>query len=241
MDGEALPRLADLLGRFPTVHFSVEDVASLNGAPAGRRRFLDVALCQLEPAYVGHLRDYMAALKQRNRLLAEQGEVDDRELSAWEEILARSGAELDRRRGELTAELDRVLRELAEGLDPTLAAGVGVCGDGGERAGRGGRRRSAHGAARVARKRDRRLGWTTAGPASRGRGLPDRRARSWSTAPRAASRGSTRSCFASRSRGCSTRGWKSRRWSSSTTPSRSWIRGGSGGCSSWCRRRARRW
>ena len=55
VDGEALPRLADLLGRFPTVHFSVEDVASLNGAPAGRRRFLDVALCQLEPAYVGSL------------------------------------------------------------------------------------------------------------------------------------------------------------------------------------------
>jgi len=32
-DGAPLPRLADLLGRFPTVHFSVEDVASLNGAP----------------------------------------------------------------------------------------------------------------------------------------------------------------------------------------------------------------
>ncbi|HET7903260.1 MAG TPA: DNA replication and repair protein RecF, partial [Candidatus Eisenbacteria bacterium] len=71
VDGAPIERLADLLGRVPAVHFSVEDVAVLNGDPAGRRRFLDVALCQLEPAYVGALREYMAALKQRNRLLAD--------------------------------------------------------------------------------------------------------------------------------------------------------------------------
>lgn len=171
VDGAPLPRLADLLGRFPTVHFSVEDVASLNGAPSGRRRFLDVALCQLEPAYVGHLRDYVAALKQRNRLLVEHGDVDDRELSAWEEILAHSGAELDRRRVVLTGELDRVLRELAAGLDPMLEPGLDYSGmsdaaGAGAMESEGGEEAVARRAERLEtlRHRDRRLGWTTEGP-----------------------------------------------------------------------------
>jgi len=184
VDGAALPRLADLLGRFPTVHFSVEDVATLHGAPAGRRRFLDVALCQLEPAYVGHLRDYAAALKQRNRLLADagRGEVDGDEFSAWEEILARSGAELDRRRAVLAAELNRVLEELVlpvEGLEDALEprieyAGVGAAagavadGNGGV-PNRGAAADEPAIAARATRleslrARDRRLGWTSFGP-----------------------------------------------------------------------------
>ncbi len=162
VDGAALPRLADLLGRFPTVHFSVEDMASLNGAPSGRRRFLDVALCQLEPAYVGHLREYTAALKQRNRLLSERAEVDGNELSAWEEILARSGAELDWRREELTRELDRVLRELAEGLDPTLEPRLEYAGMDGEASEDGIAQRAER--LESLRFRDRRLGWTSEGP-----------------------------------------------------------------------------
>ena len=162
VDGAPLPRLADLLGRFPTVHFSVEDVASLNGAPSGRRRFLDVALCQLEPAYVGHLRDYTAALRQRNRMLAERAEMDGNEFSAWEAILARSGAELDRRREELTVESDRVLRGLAEGLDSTLRPGLEYSGMDGTTDEEGVAQRAER--LESLRFRDRRLGWTSEGP-----------------------------------------------------------------------------
>lgn len=169
VDGAALPRLAELLGRFPTVHFSVEDVGQLNGSPAGRRRFLDVALCQMEAAYVGHLRDYMAALRQRNRLLAEErgGRDHGVELSVWEEILARSGAELDRRRGHLVREVDRVLRDLAGAMgldvDPELAYPAGdpepyALNGAEEPVGRRAGRLEA------LRARDRHLGWTSEGP-----------------------------------------------------------------------------
>jgi DNA replication and repair protein RecF len=158
-------RLADLLGRFPTVHFSVEDVSVLNGDPAGRRRFLDVALCQLEPAYVAALRDYLAALKQRNRLLAESardggGESRDAEFAAWEEILARTGADIDRRRAALCADLDRELRELSLRVDRELRPGLAYGVEGGEAG------EPAERAARLARSRPRdlRLGWTTLGP-----------------------------------------------------------------------------
>jgi DNA replication and repair protein RecF len=166
VDGAPLERLADLLGRFPTVHFSVEDVAVLNGDPAGRRRFLDVALCQLEPVYVGALREYMAALKQRNRLLGEAARAgrdpDAVEAAAWEEILARAGVEIDRRRETLCADLDRRVRALAErveaDLDEAIEPGIGY-GDGGADT-------AAHRAERLAasRARDRRLGWTSVGP-----------------------------------------------------------------------------
>ena len=157
VDGQPLPRLGELLGRFPTVHFSVEDVGAWNGAPAGRRRFLDVALCQLEPAYVAHLREYTGALRQRNRLLAERGPEDPDQLGAWEEILARSGTELDRRRGAVVSELNGTLRDLAEQVDPGLEPSLeypGGAGDVEERA----RKLAAH------RSRDRRLGWTAEGP-----------------------------------------------------------------------------
>jgi DNA replication and repair protein RecF len=165
VDGAALPRLAELLGRFPTAHFSVEDVATLNGAPAGRRRFLDVALCQVEPVYVGHLRDYNAALKQRNRLLVgfgPGGASAEDELGAWETILARSGAELDRRREDLTAELNRILGRLSRDLDSELEAGIEYTTTVPE-TGEAGVAKRAERLERD-RGRDRRLGWTAEGP-----------------------------------------------------------------------------
>lgn len=168
VDGSPLPRMTDLLGRFCTVHFSVEDVAVLNGGPASRRRFLDVALCQLESAYVGSLRDYTAALRQRNRLLfagrREPG-GDPAEWAAWEEILAVSGVALDRRRRTLCAELGRHVRELATRvdlhLDPDLeyrdGFGDPVLGEEEEIGAR------LEGLAR-GRRRDGKMGWTMQGP-----------------------------------------------------------------------------
>jgi len=164
LNGAPLGRLTDLLGRFPTVHFSVDDVTTLNAGAAARRRFLDVALCQLEPAYVGALREYGAALRARNRLLAAREETgDDPEMDVWEEILARSGLDLDRRRAALAQEVTRALGELGADVDarlePELAypepGAVGGLGETVE-ARRGGLER--------ARRRDRRIGWTGDGP-----------------------------------------------------------------------------
>jgi len=166
VDGAALPRLTDLLGRFPTVHFSVDDVSVFGGGVPERRRFLDVALCQLEPAYVGSLREYTTALKQRNRLLAIGGRMSGgsdsaghgAELAVWEAILARAGAELDRRRAAVAADLHAGMRELAGRIDPELVPVLQYVSAGGgtpeERAER----------LEAMRARDARLGWTGDGP-----------------------------------------------------------------------------
>jgi DNA replication and repair protein RecF len=164
VNGAPLLRLTDLLGRFPTVHFSVDDVTVLNAGPASRRRFLDVALCQLEPAYVGALREYGAALRARNRLVtAPRPAPEAEEFAAWEEILARTGLMLDRRRAALAAELTRALTELGgavdSGLRPRLDYEVPDA-ESGPAAGIDARRERL---ART-RARDRRLGWTGEGP-----------------------------------------------------------------------------
>jgi DNA replication and repair protein RecF len=164
VDGSALPRLTDLLGRFRTVHFSVEDVSALNGNPAARRRFLDIALCQLEPAYVGWLREYMEALKQRNQLLLleRRGPVaDEAEWSAWEEMLARAGLMLDIRRQALVLELDRIIRTLAMEVDRVLKPEIEYPGNGGHEAGQVELRRER---LEKSRSADRRVGWTMEGP-----------------------------------------------------------------------------
>jgi DNA replication and repair protein RecF len=164
VDGEALPRLTDLLGRFPTVHFSVDDVSVFGGGVPERRRFLDVALCQLEPAYVGSLRDYTSALKQRNRLLAvaRGSKPGDEEFRVWEAILARAGAELDRRREGLSRDLHASMREISSLVDPELLPVLEyVDGNTGE-----GSPTVEERAAKLAstRARDLRLGWTGEGP-----------------------------------------------------------------------------
>ncbi len=168
VDGAPLSRMSDLLGRFCTVHFSVEDVAVLNSGPASRRRFLDLALCQLERAYLGSLRDYMTALRQRNRLLIEDRKgpgTNPAEWAAWEEILARCGTALDHRRRNLCAELDRHLRELAARVDPEIDPGLEYR-DGFGDSDLGDEEEAKVRMERLSRGRahDRRMGWTLQGP-----------------------------------------------------------------------------
>jgi DNA replication and repair protein RecF len=163
VNGQPLERLTDLLGQFPTIHFSVDDVTVLNSGPAARRRFLDVALCQLEPAYVGALREYAAALRQRNRLLVTRGPAEDPELDAWEEILARSGLELDRRRAGLVAELARLLDGLGAEVDAELRPRFRYPDVEG-RDGSGGSVPARMERLHADRARDRRIGWTGEGP-----------------------------------------------------------------------------
>lgn len=69
-------RLMDLLGQLRVVLFLPEDLNLVTGPPAGRRRYLDVTLCQTDRAYCRALANYNKVLEQRNALLrrlAEQG------------------------------------------------------------------------------------------------------------------------------------------------------------------------
>ena len=95
-DGAEPPRLSDALGALPAVIFSPADVALVSGAPAERRRYLDVLLALTSRRYLLSLQAYRGALVRRNAALrdvARQGGGDAR-VSVWEPPLAEHGAVL---------------------------------------------------------------------------------------------------------------------------------------------------
>ena len=62
---------AGLTGVLTTVLFCPEDLQILRGGAAGRRRLLDMALCQLRPAYAQALAEYGRLLEQKSRILKD--------------------------------------------------------------------------------------------------------------------------------------------------------------------------
>lgn len=92
-DQTRITRLADYLGRFPTVVFSSQDLLLVRGAPALRRRWLDLTLASMDAGYLRALQTYSRALAGRNALL-KRGNAAAAELSAFEQILAPAAATL---------------------------------------------------------------------------------------------------------------------------------------------------
>ncbi len=90
-------RLGDFLGKFPTVVFSSQDNQFLRGAPALRRRWLDLTLAAMDGAYLAALQGYTRAVAERNRLL-KQGGRDAGSLEAFEHEAAGHAVELIARR-----------------------------------------------------------------------------------------------------------------------------------------------
>ncbi len=92
-DNARVTRLADYLGKFPTVVFSSQDLQLVRGSPAGRRRWLDLTLAAMDAGYLRALQTFTRALAERNALL-KKGNADDAQLSAFEQTLAPAAAEL---------------------------------------------------------------------------------------------------------------------------------------------------
>lgn len=81
LDGNSYLNLQHLLGLVPSVFFTPSDVELTDGAPAIRRRFLNLHLAQRDPLYIHHLSRYLRAMKQRNALLRSN---DQSAIECWE-------------------------------------------------------------------------------------------------------------------------------------------------------------
>lgn len=92
---------SDVMGQFPVVVLSPESYAMTHGAPAERRKFLDLVIAQASKMYLGHLIEYRRCLKQRNRILfdAKVTRQNPAEvLEPWDMALAEHGAQIVVRR-----------------------------------------------------------------------------------------------------------------------------------------------
>lgn len=96
----------NLLGLLPIVLLAPEDVLLITGAPADRRRFLDIHLAQSDPLYVYHLTRYHKAVKQRNFLLRKKTVAS---IETWESLMVVSAAYIRQKR-------QAVIEGLSEGL-----------------------------------------------------------------------------------------------------------------------------
>ena len=94
VNGRALQRTGELMGHVSGVLFAPEDLRTVKDGPAERRRFIDMELSQIRPAYYYALQRYAHALMQRNKLLRDiplnpslRATLED-----WDAQLARHGA-----------------------------------------------------------------------------------------------------------------------------------------------------
>lgn len=99
LDGAEPEKLSDSLDALPSVSFSPRDVDLIAGAPAERRRYLDITLALTSPSYMSALRKYRAALLRRNAALREAQKRGASKsglasAAAWEPALAEYGAVL---------------------------------------------------------------------------------------------------------------------------------------------------
>ena len=114
IDRQRADKAGELIGVLNVVMFSPEDLALVKSSPDIRRRFMDMELCQLRPAYYRKAAMYNAALRQRNALIKEafSDPIDPEVLDMWNVQLARTGAEVMRSRQQFMDELSTVASDV---------------------------------------------------------------------------------------------------------------------------------
>jgi DNA replication and repair protein RecF len=98
---------SEWIGQFNAVFFAPESLILVKGAPAERRRFLDLLIAQIDNTYLQHLQKYQLVLKQRNELLKQIRTifVDAAQLDAWDKLLLVHGTAVTIKRLEVFHQL----------------------------------------------------------------------------------------------------------------------------------------
>jgi DNA replication and repair protein RecF len=120
LDGKGVRGAAAIFGAVSVVLFVPEDLLLPRAAPSARRRFLDLAVFNVERGYYREASAFQKVLKSRNHLL-KRGPFDPVLLDAYDEELARTGARVVLRRRALVADLAPRMRELFHALHGPLA------------------------------------------------------------------------------------------------------------------------
>ena len=116
VDGKGA-RASDYFGGFNVVLFAPEDLRLPKGAPAGRRRFVDRAVWNAHPAYLGEVQTYEKVLRSRNAVLRDGG--PESMLEVYDEQLAKAAVAIVTRRRALVEELGPRVRAAFERVTQT--------------------------------------------------------------------------------------------------------------------------
>lgn len=102
-------RISDILGAMNMIFFSPETLDIVKGAPAQRRKFLDILLCQVSKSYLFSLQQYNRLVK--NKSLALKKGRNDRK---YDEIIPIWNANIAKHGGKIAYIRDRTVRRLNE-------------------------------------------------------------------------------------------------------------------------------
>ncbi|HEY0221770.1 DNA replication/repair protein RecF [Lactovum miscens] len=110
-------KIADYIGHLNVVMFAPEDLELIKGAPAIRRRFLDMELGQIKVAYLYDSVRYNRILKQRNIYLKENfGNIDPIFLDVLDEQLVDYGNKIMITRNNFIENLEKIANEIHHSL-----------------------------------------------------------------------------------------------------------------------------
>ncbi len=113
VNNQSRHRLSDILGNFHTVIFSPEDLSLVKNGPLARRRYLNRQMIQLYPDFYNLLLKYTQILKQRNSLLKNAFNKNQKEeLIPWNKQLGINAALIYKRRLEILEELSKIAGRL---------------------------------------------------------------------------------------------------------------------------------
>jgi DNA replication and repair protein RecF len=122
--------VAAAFGALSVVLFVPEDLLLVRAAPASRRRFLDMAISGVEPAFFSEAAVFQKVLRSRNAVLrAGRPAVLPELLDAYDEQLARAGARMVMRRRELVRALGPNVNRIFRSLHGDLPVALAYIGD----------------------------------------------------------------------------------------------------------------
>ena len=114
IDEVPVRRACELFGIVHFVFFSPEDLNIIKEGPAGRRRFIDLELSQLDKIYLNNLSNYNRIINQRNSLLKDiYGQRNLIEtLDIWDMQLAEYGKKILERRKQFIKQVNDIIADI---------------------------------------------------------------------------------------------------------------------------------
>ena len=114
IDRIPIRRASELFGIVHFVFFSPEDLNIIKEGPAGRRRFIDLELSQLDKIYLSNLSNYNRIINQRNSLLKDiYGQEHLMEtLDIWDMQLVSYGTKVLERRRKFISEVNEIISDI---------------------------------------------------------------------------------------------------------------------------------
>lgn len=107
-------KASELFGIVHFVFFSPEDLNIIKEGPAGRRRFIDLELSQLDKVYLSNLSNYNRIINQRNSLLKELYYQEHliETLDIWDMQLAEYGTKVIESRKKFIEQVNNIISNI---------------------------------------------------------------------------------------------------------------------------------